>query len=104
MAHFVLFYELADDYIERRARFRDRHLQYAWAAVERGELLLGGAFADPADTAILLFPGEGPEVAVSFAEADPYVREGLVRSWVVRTWTTVVGTAAHQPVRPYSHI
>ena len=102
MAHFVLIYELASNYIERRARFRNQHLQYAWAAVERGELLLGGALANPTDTAILLFLGEGPEIAISFAEDDPYVREGLVRNWSVRAWTTVVGAAAHQPVHPQS--
>jgi uncharacterized protein len=31
-------------------------------------------------------------VAERFAADDPYVRNGLVRSWRVREWTTVVGT------------
>ena len=66
----------------------------AQAAVARGELVLGGALAEPADQAILLFKGTGPDAATAFAEADPYVREGLVRSWKVRLWTTVVGADA----------
>jgi uncharacterized protein len=100
VAHFILFYELAPDYIDRRPLFRDQHLKHAWDAVSRGELIVGGALADPVDRAVLLFSGKHPEIAVKFAEADPYVREGLVRSWTVRPWTTVVGALADQPVRP----
>ncbi len=98
--HFLLIYDLADDYLERRAEFRNEHLSLAWAAQERGELVLGGALADPADSAVLLFTGDGPEIASSFAEADPYVANGLVRGWRVRPWTTVVGDDASTPVRP----
>ncbi len=37
--HYLLFYEVADDYLARRAEFREAHLQKAWAASDRGELL-----------------------------------------------------------------
>jgi uncharacterized protein len=76
--HYLLFYELAPDYLERRAALRDEHLALAWQVYERGELLLGGALADPLDGAILLFQGQSPAVAEQFATADPYVRHGLV--------------------------
>ena len=99
MKHFALFYDLVSDYLERRAQHRDEHLRLAWAATERGELVLGGALS-PADTAILVFRGETPEVAEAFARADPYVIHGLVRSHRVREWTTVVGEVAANPVRP----
>lgn len=99
MAHFLLIYDLADDYLARRAEFRAEHLALAWAASERGSLLIGGALADPADQAMLLFESESAEVAASFARADPYVTNGLVRSWQVRTWTTVAGELAASPVR-----
>ncbi len=95
--HYLLFYSLAPDYLERRAEFRAEHLRLAWAAQNRGELLLAGALTDPVDEAVLLFQGETPEVAERFAEADPYVRAGLVRAWRVRPWTTVVGDAATAP-------
>ena len=98
--HYLLFYDLAPDYLERRAAFRDDHLKLAWAAQARGDLILAGALADPADGAVLLFEADTPEVAEQFAEADPYVRAGLVSAWRVRAWTTVVGEGAATPVRP----
>jgi len=98
--HFLLFYDTAPDYLERRADHRAQHLKLAWEAVERGELVLGGALADPVDGAVLLFRGEDRSVAEDFARADPYVRERLVASWHVREWTTVVGELAATPVRP----
>src|SRR5438045_2612498 len=58
--HYVLFYEVADNYIPRRAPFRDEHLEKAWKASERGELILGGAFVPAANGAMLLFRGDSP--------------------------------------------
>jgi len=98
--HYLLFYEVGEDYVSRRAEFRDANLEKAWQASERGELLLGGAFADPVDGAVLLFRGESAEVAKKFAKADPYVTSGTVKRWHVREWTTVVGKDAATPVRP----
>jgi uncharacterized protein YciI len=98
--HYLLFYEVSDDYIDRRAEFRSQHLAKAWAAIEHGELVLAGALANPADQAILLFKGDSPEVAERFARTDPYVLNGLVKKWTVREWTTVAGTDASAPVRP----
>ncbi|HWS98696.1 MAG TPA: YciI-like protein [Pyrinomonadaceae bacterium] len=98
--HYLLFYEVAPDYLARRAEFRSEHLAMAWAAHARGELILGGALAEPVDGAVLLFEGDSPEVAERFAAADPYVRSGLVASWRVRPWSTVVGETAASPVRP----
>jgi uncharacterized protein YciI len=98
--HYLLIYELAPDYLARRGAFRDEHLQLAWDAQERGEIVIAGALADPADQAILLFSGDSPAAAERFAKADPYVAQGLVTSWRVRQWNTVIGTDAANPVRP----
>ena len=98
--HFLLFYEYAPDYLERRPAFRSRHLMLAWQAHERGELILGGALADPIDQGVLLFQGDSPAVAERFAQADPYVQNGIVLRFRVRPWTTVVGAEAATPVRP----
>jgi uncharacterized protein YciI len=92
--HYLLFYEVAGDYVEKRELHRAEHLHHAREAVSRGELVLGGALANPVDGAVLLFRGSTPEAAERFASADPYVRNGLIRSWRVREWTTVVGTDA----------
>jgi uncharacterized protein YciI len=96
--HYLLCYELVDDYFERRAQFRGAHLEYVQKAVRRSELLLGGALANPADKAILLFRATSPEVIETFAAADPYVKNGLVPRWYVREWTTVIGEGAAAPV------
>ncbi len=98
--HYLLFYEVGEDYVQRRAEFRDAHLAKVWGASVRGELVLGGALAHPADGAVLLFQGESPEVAKNFAKTDPYVTSGLVKRWHVREWATVVGKDAATPVRP----
>jgi uncharacterized protein len=98
--HYLLLYDLADDYLARRGPLRAAHLEYARPYVERGELVLGGALADPADGAVLLFQGESPAGAERFAADDPYVRQGVVRRWRVRPWTTVVGALAATPLSP----
>ncbi len=100
MKHFLLFYEAGPGYLERRPDFRGAHLAHAWAAHERGELVVAGALADPVDGAVLMFAGEDKSVAEDFARADPYVTNGLVARWHAREWTTVVGELAAAPVRP----
>ncbi|MGH9253896.1 MAG: YciI-like protein [Vicinamibacterales bacterium] len=96
--HYLLFYAVVDDYVNRRARYRAAHIALARQAVARGELVLGGAFADPPDGAVLVFRGASPDVAESFARHDPYVMNGLVTKWHVREWTTVVGPNAEAPL------
>lgn len=97
MPYFLLLYDVVPDYLERRAEHRAEHLGLAQAAVARGELRLGGAYADPADGAAIVFEGPDRSVAERFATADPYVRHGLVRTWTVRAWTVVVGADLHPP-------
>jgi uncharacterized protein YciI len=100
--HYLLFYEVGEDYMARRAEFREAHLALAWEASEHGELVLGGALANPADGAVVVFKGDSPEVAERFAMVDPYVTSGIVRRWYVREWTTVAGEGCTNPIRPNS--
>jgi uncharacterized protein YciI len=93
--HYLLFYDLVDDYLARRPPFRDAHLAHARAAQARGELVLAGALANPADGAVLVFAVPG--AAERFAAADPYVVNGLVSRWRVREWSTVIGQGATPP-------
>ena len=97
--HFLLIYDLAPDYLQRRGQFREEHLTLAWKAVDAGELVLGGALEEPVEQAFLLFRGTR-EAALRFAAADPYVKHGLVKAFRVRQWLTVAGTQAHAPLRP----
>jgi uncharacterized protein YciI len=96
--HYLLFYEAGLDYGERRKPFRAAHLQHARAAAARGDLVLGGAFADPVDGAVIVFRGDSPAAAEQFAKSDPYVVNGIVKRWYVREWTTVVGDSAEVPI------
>ncbi|MEZ4595280.1 MAG: YciI-like protein [Chloroflexota bacterium] len=93
MNYYVLVYHLTDDYLERRGNYRAEHLQLAKDAEARGELVLGGAYSDPADTALLVWRGEDASAAEHFVANDPYVKNGLIARWEIRPWTVVIGTA-----------
>ena len=88
--HYLLFYDVVPDYLERRSAFRDSHLTLARAAHERGELVMAGALHDPVDGAALVFKTENPSVPEEFAKNDPYVLNGLVTNWRVRRWAEVL--------------
>lgn len=89
--HTILFYDVVDDYVDKRVPLRSEHLDLARQAHARGTLVLAGALAEPADGAVLVFRGDSADAAVAFAKADPYVKNGLVKSWRVRKWATVIG-------------
>jgi uncharacterized protein YciI len=58
---------------------------------------MAGALAEPPDGAVLVFRGPSAQSAESFAKADPYVLNGLVKDWRVRAWNTVIGDGARFP-------
>jgi len=91
MNYYALIYYVVSDYITRRATYRDEHLRLAREANHRGELVLAGAFSDPADRALLVFRAPGKTVVEEFIKQDPYVINGLVTRWEIRPWTVVVG-------------
>jgi uncharacterized protein YciI len=89
--YYLLFYKTVDGYVERRAPFREEHLALARAAHARGELVMGGALAEPPDAAVLVFRCESPAIVEAFVKSDPYVKNGLITEWSVRPWTVVIG-------------
>ena len=91
--YFLLFYDYVDNVVERRAPYREAHLSLVREYVDQGELVLGGAFADPVDGAALAFKVAGRAKVEEFVGRDPYVVNGLVTGWWVRRWTVVVGMA-----------
>lgn len=93
--HFILFYETSDDYLTRRTPHRAAHLALAKEAFDRGELLFAGALADPPDMALIVFRTR--RAAEEFAAKDPYVANGVMKSWRVREWTTVIGEGIAPP-------
>ena len=92
--YYILFYDLVPDYLERRGPLRPEHLKIAKEAEARGELVIAGALAEPADRAILVFKTDDPSLPERFAKDDPYVKNGLVAKWTVRKWTVVIGAQA----------
>ena len=90
MPYFALIYDVVDDFTNKRTPFRPAHLKEVRESHGRGELIMAGALGDPAG-ALLVFRAPDKSVAENFAKNDPYVNEGLVKSWKVRPWTVVVG-------------
>ena len=96
MGYYLLEYALIDDYVARRAAFREAHLALAREAQRGGDLILAGALADPTDRAVLVWRTDDSSVVERFIDSDPYVRNGLVISWTIRPWTVVIGEGAGQ--------
>ena len=90
----VLFYDVVEDYVARRAPLRSDHLALLSQVQERGELVLAGALAEPVDGAVLVFRCDDAGPVEAFVAADPYVQAGLVTSWRIRPWTVVAGDPA----------
>ena len=89
--YYLLFYDTVDNYIEKRAPFREKHLALAHEYHQKGLLVMAGALAEPADGAVLVFCCDSPQTVNEFAENDPYVQNGLIARWYVRQWTVVLG-------------
>jgi uncharacterized protein len=90
MSYYVLEYFYGDDYLERRGPFREEHLRLLREAGERGEIVLAGALAEPADRGLIIWNVDDTAVVEALVKQDPYVRNGLVQSWSIRPWTVVV--------------
>lgn len=90
MPYFALTYDVVEDFVNKRTPFRPAHLKEVRDAHARGELIMAGALGDPAG-ALLIFRAAGISTAEQFAQNDPYVKQGLVKTWKVRPWTVVVG-------------
>lgn len=91
MPYYALFYDMVDDFVARRAAFRDEHLRLARESHARGELVLAGALTDAPATALLVFNSVDATAVETFARNDPYVKNGVAKHWRVRPWTVVVG-------------
>jgi uncharacterized protein YciI len=96
MGYYLLEYVLIDDYLARRAPFREAHLALAREAHRRGDLILAGALAEPTDRAVLVWRTHDRSVIERFIDGDPYVHNGLVTSWTIRPWTVVIAEGAGQ--------
>jgi len=85
--YYILFYKTVTDYVKKRDTYRKTHLALIQKAYENDQLLIAGALSDPADEAVLVFKEK--KTAIAFAKNDPYVINGLIKTWNVRPWNTV---------------
>lgn len=82
---FVLLYESAEEVAEKAPSHAAAHARHWQPFRERGELLMIGPFGDPqSQGAMAIFSTR--ESAQEFARSDPFVVNGVVRSWEVREW------------------
>ena len=91
MRYFALRYQTVPDFLERRGAHRETHLAQVSRFRDSGHLLLAGAFAEPADGALLIFRCPSRDDVEAFAKTDPYFTHGLVAAYDVREWTVVAG-------------
>jgi uncharacterized protein len=91
MPYFALCYDFVDDFMTRRTPFREEHLRLARESRARGELVLAGALTDAPAGALLVFNTVDAKPVEDFARNDPYVKNGVAKSWKARPWTVVVG-------------
>jgi uncharacterized protein YciI len=91
----VLHYSYVPDILARRPPFRASHLALARQMTEQGQMMLGGAYEEPVDGGLLVFTSA--EAAAGFAAQDPYVLNGLVTRYTVRTCNVVTGTLYKPP-------
>ena len=87
--HHIPFYNVADNFIQRRDQFRSAHLTLAKESEAKGDLVMAGALSEPVDRAVLVFTSR--KAAEEFAKIDPFYLNGLVRSCAIRKWNAVIG-------------
>jgi uncharacterized protein YciI len=86
---YVLFYDSADDVKSRAPAHLAAHRAHLEASHARGDLLMIGTFADVQEQgAMAIFTSH--EAAADFARDDPFVLNGVVRSWRIQIWNEIL--------------
>jgi uncharacterized protein len=100
MAHYLLRYAYVEGIDSLREPHRDQHLRDLWAESDAGRVVLAGGAGDPVSEGIIVWDVEDAAVIHDFAGRDAYMRAGLITSYDVVPWRTVVGDLAATPLRP----
>ncbi len=80
---FVVTASYVEGAAERRAPYRDEHLERVEKLLREGALLLGGAF-DDMSASLLVFGVQSEEAVVAVIESDVYWREGIWTDYTIR--------------------
>lgn len=87
--HHILFYEYVKDIVERRGPHREAHLQHIATAKDGGGVVMAGALGNPPHGGAIVFADVDADAIEAFADADPYVRAGLVTGRRIEPWNLV---------------
>ena len=85
---YVLLYESADDVAVKAPIYGGAHRAHWQQYIADGTLLMIGPFTNPADGAMGVFKTRA--AAEEFAEGDPFVLNGVAKSWRVMEWMEAI--------------
>ena len=88
--HHVLFYDYADDVLERRGPYRAGHLEHAQPWKDDGRLVSAGALGTPPTGGMFIFLVDDPAVIEDYVAADPYVTGAIVTAHRIVPWNVVI--------------
>jgi uncharacterized protein YciI len=82
---YVLFYDSADDVLAKAPAHYPAHSARLEEFRARGDLLMVGPFGNPQEEgSMAIFATR--EAAEEFPREDPFVLNGVVKSWHIREW------------------
>ncbi len=90
MKYFAAIIKSVDGMVEKRAPYRQEHLERLQRLLAEGKLYAAGAWAENADGALIVFMAEDKEEVVKMIEEDAYFKAGLWPEYTVREWNLVV--------------
>jgi uncharacterized protein len=88
MPRYVLLYESAEDVRDKAPLHFAAHRARWQEFLDQGTLLQIGTFSD-LEGSMAVFATR--EAAEEFAQTDPFVLNGVVRSWRIREWNEAIG-------------
>jgi len=88
--YYLLFYYTIENYIEKRQPFRQDHFDHIKEYKTSGDLYMGGAVEDGTEV-LIIFKTNTIDRIEEFVKNDPYVINGLIKSWVIKPWNMVTG-------------
>lgn len=91
MKLFAALIDYPANVLERRAPHRAAHLAYLTDLIAHRRALMGGAFADPTEGAIIVYRAASAEEVRRMMDEDPYGKAGLFDRVTIREWNVVVG-------------
>jgi uncharacterized protein YciI len=86
-------YDAADPQL---AVVRPVHREYLTKLRDAGKLVISGPLTDRGG-ALIVYETESKEEAVAIVDADPFVKSGVFKSWVIRPWNPIFVNKALLP-------